>query len=105
MGQRREVAAGSYGALLRDDRMNSSVEKGNQLLQQLEADSTEALGENVGAQQNHGANLRLAQRLSDTARMASDKIDLQVGKLIGRHAHVRELAEACVDAVDRLAGA
>ena len=41
------------------------------------------------------------QRLADAGRMAAQQIDLQLGERVVRDAHVGEVAEAGVDAVDR----
>ena len=100
MRQRRKIAARAHRTLFRHDGMNACVEQGDQHLDGLFAHSAEALGENVCAQQEHGADFGLGKRLAQAAGMASHQIHLQVAEAVSRNANVRELAEAGIDAVD-----
>ena len=104
MSERGEITAGADGALLRNDGMNAVVEHGDQQLEQRGAHAAEALGEHVGAQQQHGADFRLGERIADSAGMAADQIGLELCELIGGDANVGQLAEAGVDAIDGFAG-
>ena len=82
------------------DRMNSSIEQADQHLDDFSANSTEALGEDICAQQQHGPDFGFRQRPAQSAGMASHQIHLQFRKTVARNADVRELAETGVDAVD-----
>ena len=84
--------------------MHAGIEHGHEQFDQLRTASAEALGQYIGAQQQHGARLALRERLTDPARMAAHQVHLQLRQLLRRNAHVRQLAEASIDAVDRLAG-
>ncbi len=104
MRERGEVAAGAYGALLGDHRMNAGVEQRDKKFEDLDAGSAEALGEDVGAQQKHGARFGLAEGIANAARVAADEVGLQLRQVLIRNAHVGKFSESGIDAINGLAG-
>ena len=79
--------------------MHAAVEQADEQLNQLVADAAQSFGENVGAQQQHGADLRLFQRLAQPAGVAAHQVALQLLQVSGADAHIGQFAEAGVDAV------
>ena len=100
MRQWSKIATRPHGTLFRHDRMNSSIEEAHQHLDDFSANSAEALGEDICAQQEHGPDFGIRQRSAQSASMAPQQIHLQFRKMVARDADVRELAEAGIDAVD-----
>ena len=100
MRQWGKITTRTHGTLFRHDRMNFSIEEARQHLDDFSANSAEALGEDVCAQQEHGPDFGLRQRSAQSASMAPQQIHLQFRKMVARDANVRELAEAGVDAID-----
>lgn len=100
MGKWSQVSAGSDRALFRDNRMNTGVEKSHEKLQKFDTHAAEALSENIGAQQKHGARFRFAKRVADTTGVAAHKIDLQLSEFVWSDAHVGQLAKSGIDAVN-----
>jgi hypothetical protein len=95
----RKVAAGSDGSARGNNGVNAAVEEGNEGLNQLRADAAEAFGENIGAEEEHGADGILGEGVADAAGVAADEITLEGLDLGGVNAKVGKLAEAGVDAV------
>ena len=85
----REISVESFGALLAE------------MTERLEADSGEAFRQHVGPQRHRCAHDRHRQRIADTGGVTAQQIELQLGERVVRDAHVGEVAEAGVDAVDR----
>ena len=79
--------------------MNPVVQQRQQHLQQLRPDAAESFSEYVGAQQQHGADFFLRQRLADATRMAAHQILLQRPNLARLDAHVGKLAKPGVHAI------
>ena len=79
--------------------MNAVVQQRQQHLQELRPDAAESFGEDVGAQQQHGANFFLGQRLADTTCMAAHQILLECPHFARLDADIGELAEAGVHAI------
>ena len=102
MREGRKIAAGAHRAFLRNDGMDLGIEQANKQLGELDAATAETLGEHVGAEQQHGARFGLAERLAHAAGMAADEVGLELGEMVAGDADVSQLAEAGVDAVDRL---
>ena len=84
--------------------MHAGIEQRHQQLHQRRTAAAEALGQHIGAQQQHGARLGLGERLAHSAGVAAHQVSLQLRQTFRRNAHVRQLAEAGVDPVDLLPG-
>ena len=84
--------------------MHPGIEQRHQQLHQLRTAAAEALGQHIGAQQQHGARLGLGERLTHPAGVAAHQIPLQLRQALRRNAHIRQLAKAGVDPVNLLPG-
>ena len=84
--------------------MHSGIEQRHQQLNQSRTAAAEALGQHIGAQQQHRTRLGLAQWLAHPSGVAAHQIGLQLRQLVARNPHLRQLAEAGVDPIDRLPG-
>ena len=78
MRQRREIAAGAYGAFFRNDGIDAPIEHFTKQLDDLATDPTQAKRKNIRAQQHHRARLGLGQWISNAASMAADKVQLKL---------------------------
>jgi hypothetical protein len=99
MGEGREIAAGAHRSAGRNDGMDTVIEQGEESFEELGTDPATSFGENVGAEQEHGADLVLGQGLAESAGVAAHEIALKVLHLGGVDADVGKLAEAGVDAI------
>ena len=88
MRQWRQIPTRADRALGWNDRMHAVVEQRDQQLDQLVADAAQSLGEDVGAQQQHGAHFRLFQRLAQSAGVAAHQVALQLLQVTRADAHV-----------------
>ncbi len=105
MGERRQIAARSHRAAARHQRQDVGAEQLEQRVDDLGPHARVAARQRVGAQQQHAAHGRIAERLADAGAVAQDQPALELLELIGGNAHAREIAEARVDTVHRcLAG-
>jgi hypothetical protein len=75
------------------------IEKEKQGIDNFGTNAAEAPGEDVGAEQEHGADGRFRERIAEAAGMAADEIALQILQLGWIDADIRQLAEAGVDAI------
>ncbi len=66
----------------------------------LHANAAETEREHVGAQKHHRAHFRFGQRLTETAAMTADEVDLQFEQFIGRDPNIGEFSETGVDPVN-----
>ena len=82
--------------------MHSGVDQRHQQLHQRRTAAAEALGQHIGPQQQHGPRLALAERLAHPAGVAAHQVGLQLRQASRGNPHIRQLAEAGVDPVDRL---
>ncbi len=99
MCERRKVAGGAQGALLRDNGGNALVEHLEQHLNEQGADAAHAAAERVGAQQHHAADDLVGIRLAGAGAVAEDQVGGElVAHLLG-DGDLLELAEAGGDAV------
>src|ERR1700678_1315119 len=71
-------------------------------MQQLSPDAAQALGQHIGAEQEHGPGFGFAERFSKAAGMAANQIGLKLDQTASGNAHVGEFTETGVDAVDSL---
>src|SRR6266700_5005439 len=101
MCERREIATGADGTFFWNDRMHAAVQHLAKHLNYLQPNTAEAERQHVCAQQHHRANLGLGQRLTNSAGVAANKIELKLGQRIALNANIRELAESRRDAIDR----
>ncbi len=102
VGERCEVARSSHRALARYDGVDAGLEEIEDPLHDQRAAPGVAGGEDIGAQQEHGANHILGKRLADSTRVGEQQIELELLQLIGRDPHLGELAESGIDPVDHL---
>ena len=72
-----------------DDGMHAAIEQAREQLDQLVADAAQSFGEDIGAQQQHGADLGLFQRLAQPAGVAAYQVALQLLQVSGADAHIR----------------
>ena len=103
VGERGEVAARPHRAAARHDRQHLLVEQREQGLDHLRPHARVAAGQGVGAQQEHAAHRGVAQRLPHSGGVREEEPLLEECQLVVGDAHPRQVAEAGVDAVDRLA--
>src|ERR1700757_4614830 len=99
MSQRRQIATSSNRSLFGDDWMDSAIEHLTQKLNHLQTNAAKAERENVCAEQHHCTHLRLRQWRADSARVTSNKIELQIAEIVSWNPHVRELAKPSGDTV------
>ena len=74
MRKRSEIAARTDRALLRNDRINVSIEHFTKQLNNFQPNSAKAERKHVCPQQNHRPHLGLGQRISNSAGVAADKV-------------------------------
>ncbi len=79
--------------------MDPVVEEEEQGVDDVGADAAEAFGQDVGAEQKHGADGGFRERIAEAAGMAADEVALEVLEFGGVDADVRKFAEAGIDAV------
>jgi hypothetical protein len=82
--------------------MHSGIQQRHQQLDQRRTAAAEALGQDIGAEQQHGPRFSFAQRLAHPTGVAMHQIGLQLGQVFIRNSHVGEFAEAGVDSINRL---
>ncbi len=102
--ERREVAGGADRALRGHDGMDAGVDEREQPLDHDRAHAREAAREARGLQHQDEPHGRVRERRADARRVRAHEIELQRRELVVGDARLRELAEAGVDAVERLAG-
>src|SRR5437667_3818560 len=73
--------------------MYAAIKHLSKHLNDLEANAAEAERKHVCAQQHHGANLWLRQRLTNSTGMAANKIELQLIQGVARNANVRQFTK------------
>src|SRR5690606_19481005 len=76
-------------------------EHGQQRVHRIRADPGVSLGEDVDPQGQKCAGLGKRERLAHARRVAEDEVALQKAQILPGDAHLRQVAEAGVDAVDR----
>jgi hypothetical protein len=79
--------------------VDALVQQGEQRFEDDGADAAVSLGEDVGAEQQHGACFRLGERFAESAGVAQDQIALEGLEVAVRDADVGQLAESGVDSV------
>ena len=102
MCERRQVAGCADAAMPRDRRMDPAVDHVAEEIDDLGPDPGPAGGKGVGAEYEDRADDVFSERRPDADGMAPQEIALQRAELVVRNAHGREVAEARVDAVDRV---
>src|ERR1043165_4910376 len=100
MRERREITACSHRTFLGDYRHDPSIIELAKLLDDFQANSAKSERENICSQQNHGAHLRLGQRLPNPASVTADQIQLQLTQLLRRNVNVGQFPESGADSVD-----
>ena len=100
MRERSEIAARADRAFFGNDRNDVAVEHFDEELDDLETNAAAAERENIGAEQHHGADLRLGKWSADAAGMTAHEIDLELLQLVGGDVNVGKFPEAGADAVD-----
>ena len=101
VGQRREIAAGADGALLRDHRVHAAIQHVHERLRYQRSNPAIPERQRVGAQSHHDPRFGLRKRTAQPAGMAAHQVELQAVNGVIGNAHFTELAEAGIDAVDR----
>ena len=71
-----------------DHRMDAAVEQADEQLNQFVADAAQSFGEDVGAQQQHGPDLGLFQRVAHPAGVAAHQVSLQLLQVSCADAHI-----------------
>src|SRR6266571_2568095 len=99
MSERREIAAGPDRAFFWNDRRDMPIEHLAENLDDFEANSAQANGKHICAQQHHCAHLRFRERITNSASVTANKVQLKFGQLAARDANVGQLAEAGADTV------
>ena len=79
--------------------MYTAIEQSYEQLDQLVTDAAQAFGKDIGAQQQHGANLGLFQWFAQAAGMAAHQVALQLLEVFAAYTHIGQLAEAGVDSI------
>ena len=102
VSQRREVARRSYAALRRHHRRDAALQHLAQAFRHHRADAGKAFRQHVGADQHHGPHLFALERIARAGGMRANHVALQLLEVGRRHAHIRQQADSCVDAVDGL---
>ena len=102
MRERREVARRADRAFLGNDRQHVGIEQREQGIDDVAAHTRHAMRKARGLQQQHQAHDRRCERLADAGAVRQHEVLLQLRQLVVGDARLRELAEAGVDAVDRL---
>ena len=102
--ERREVAGGADRALRRHDGMDACVHEREQPLDHDRAHAREAAREACRLQHQDHAHRRVRERRADAGRVRAHEVELQRREFVVGDPCLRELAEAGVDAVERLAG-
>ena len=102
MRQRRQISTRAHAALRRNHRMHAAIEHVAQRVDDDIAHAGKSFGQRVGAQQDHGADDRLGQRLAHSHSVGAHQIELQLADIARRDADVAELAHAGVHRVRHL---
>jgi hypothetical protein len=102
VGEGREIAGGADGPLRRDHRQHALAQDRDEKLDGRRLHARGAVGEARRLQRQDQPDDRLLQRLADAGLMGADDVDLQLRQLLRRDADAGELAEAGVDAIDRV---
>ena len=103
MRERRKVAGGTDGSLAGHDGHKARFEAGRKMRRRRPAYARGALREARELQRHGEAHDGNGQRLADARRVREHEIALEYGEIAALDLHARELSEAGVDAVDRLA--
>ena len=103
--ERREIARGADRALARNDRQHVGIDEGGQRLHGGERDAGGALRQRIELHQQDQPRDARRQRRADARRMRAHDVDLQPVEILRRDARLGQLAEAGVDAIDRVARA
>ena len=103
VGERRKVARGADRALARHHRRQALVEQRLEQAHGLAAHARRALGQARELERHHQSGDGDRHRRADARGMRQHDVALQLLEVGGLDAHAGELAEAGVDAIDRLA--
>src|SRR5882762_859813 len=101
MRERSEIPAGANRAFLRNDRTDAPVEHFTKQLDHLATDATQTEGQDVRAQHHHRAHLRLGQRISNSAGVTADEVQLKLAQFAMRNPDIGEFAESGGDSIHR----
>ena len=99
MGQRRQIAGGTDGALLRHHRIDFGVDKGHQGLKHRQPDAGEAARQRVELEYHHQPHGSVIHVLANPCRMGKHDGALQLVQLLHRNAGVGQQAKTGVDAI------
>ncbi len=99
MRQRRQIAGGADGALLRHHRIDFGVDEGHQRLKHSQADAGEAPRQRVDLEHHHQPHGSVIHVGADAGRVGEHDGALQFVQLLHRDAGVGQQAKAGVDAV------
>ncbi|EKD34957.1 MAG: hypothetical protein ACD_75C02110G0001, partial [uncultured bacterium] len=100
MGQRRQIAGGTYRAFPRDAGVDPGVDQTDKGVDHFVADARVAARQTVDFQDHHQPHRRFLHELAYSSGMGEDDGALQVFELAGRDDGPRQQAETGVDAVD-----
>ena len=101
MCQRGQIARCTYRALRGDAWPYAAVEQGHQQVDDLGPHARVPHGDDLGAQQHHGAHFVLLQIGAYPASVAADQVALQLDDVGGVDAGLGQSTETRVDAVGR----
>src|SRR5262249_40885360 len=87
-------------ALFRNNSVHTVVEHLGKQLDDLPTDSAEAQRQHVSPEQHHCAHLRFRKRPANSARVTTDKVQLELPQFVLWHSNIREFTETSVDAVN-----
>jgi hypothetical protein len=102
MAEGRQVSTGPDAPLLRHERYDTAVEQGNQCVHQLRTDAAGRTEKHVRPEQHDGADGRRREWGPHARSVTANQIGLELVQLVGRDAHIGELAETGVDPIDRV---
>jgi len=101
--QRGEIAGRAQRSLLGHDRVDTLAQQFQQRVDDQRAHTGEALGQRVGAHDQHGPHRRLVGQRADARRMAAQQVHLERSRLLRADQLLLERAEAGRDAIGDLA--
>ena len=102
VGERSQIARRAHAALRRHDGRDAAIQQIAEPLGDQRPDAREALREDVGADQHHGAHDVARQRIADAGAVGADHVALQLVEIFAGNADVGQQADAGIDGVDRV---
>ena len=100
MRERSEIATGTDRSLLGNDRINATIQHLAEQLNHLKSHTAKPKREHIRTQENHRAHFRNRERLTNSATVAADKIELQFPQRFRFDFDIGKFAESGADSVD-----